>query len=158
MYKIAILGSENTHSFVFAKIIRGEDGFGVGCPDFEIIGAYGNSDEANEKLNDRTLAETMIGTELYAPRGTLPELKDEETYYEADLLGLKVYDEEKNIVATVSGFYNFGAGDIIEIKVGQKLEMLPFNKDFVTEVCISEGYIIVREPVSAIDDGEENEG
>ena len=52
MYKIAILGSENTHSFVFAKIIRGGDSFGVGCPDFEIIGAYGNSDEANEKLKN----------------------------------------------------------------------------------------------------------
>ena len=95
-------------------------------------------------IDDRTLAETMIGTELYAPRGTLPELKDEETYYEADLLGLKVYDEEKNIVAPVSGFYNFGAGDILELKLlNNRSEMIPFNKSYVPLINLEEGYIIV---------------
>ena len=40
-------------------------------------------------IDDRTMAETLVGTEFYAPRGVLPELKTEEVYYEADLVGMK---------------------------------------------------------------------
>lgn len=95
-------------------------------------------------VDDRTTAENLIGTELYAPRGVLPELRSEEVYYEADLVGLKVFDEEKNEVAKVVGFYNFGAGDILEIKLkNNKTEMLPFNKGYVPEINLEEGYIIV---------------
>lgn len=95
-------------------------------------------------IDDRTTAETMIGTELYAPRGVLPELKDEEVYYEADLVGLKVCNDEKEVVAKVTGFYNFGAGDILEIKLlSGRSEMLPFNKSYVPEINLEEGYIIV---------------
>lgn len=95
-------------------------------------------------VDDRTLAETMIGTELYAPRGVLPELKDEETFYETDLVGLTVLDENKKEVAKVIGFYNFGAGDILEIKLSTgRSEMLPFNKTYVPEINLEEGYIIV---------------
>ncbi|MBR5598839.1 MAG: 16S rRNA processing protein RimM [Alphaproteobacteria bacterium] len=95
-------------------------------------------------IDDRTLAETLIGTELYAPRGVFPVLKDEETYYEADLVGLKVYDENKNTVAKVAGFYNFGAGDILELKlITGRQEMIPFNKSYVPSINLEEGYIIV---------------
>lgn len=95
-------------------------------------------------IDDRTTAETLIGTELYAPRGVLPELKTDEVYYEADLVGLKVFDEQKNEVAKVIGFYNFGAGDILEIKLKTgRAEMLPFNKAYVPEINLEDGYIIV---------------
>lgn len=95
-------------------------------------------------IDDRTTAEALIGKELYAPRGILPELKGEEVYYEADLVGLKVFDEQKSEVAKVVGFYNFGAGDILEIKLKTgRAEMLPFNKSYVPEINLEEGYIIV---------------
>jgi len=95
-------------------------------------------------IEDRTKAETLIGTELYAPRGVLPELATKEVYYETDLVGLKVLDEQKNDVAKVVGFYNFGAGDILEIKLKSgRNEMLPFNKGYVPEINLDEGYIIV---------------
>lgn len=95
-------------------------------------------------IDDRTRAETLTGTELYAPRGILPEVVAEETYYEADLLGLKVLDENKSEVGKVIGFYNFGAGDILEIKLKSgRSEMLPFNKSYVPEINLSDGFIIV---------------
>ncbi|MBO5284725.1 MAG: PRC-barrel domain-containing protein, partial [Alphaproteobacteria bacterium] len=73
-----------------------------------------------------------------------PELKTDEVYYEADLVGLKVFDEQKNEVAKVIGFYNFGAGDILEIKLKTgRAEMLPFNKAYVPEINLEDGYIIV---------------
>lgn len=52
MYKIAFLGSENTHAMNFAKIVKGGYGLGDGYPDFEIVGAYGSSPDANEKLKE----------------------------------------------------------------------------------------------------------
>lgn len=95
-------------------------------------------------VDDRNLAETLIGKELYAARGVLPELKAEEVYYEADLIGLKVLDEQNNEVAKVIGFYNFGAGDILEIKLKTgHAEMIPFNKGYVPTINLDEGYIIV---------------
>ena len=129
------------------------------------IAAYGDLTDKNEKqtfsikvtgrskdllrvkikgVEDRTKAETLIGTELYAERGVLPELKNEDVFYETDLVGLKVLDEQKNEIAKVIGFYNFGAGDILEIKLKSgKAEMLPFNKGYVPEINLNDGYIIV---------------
>ena len=108
-------------------------------------------------IDDRTLAETMIGTELYAPRGILPDLKDEETYYETDLVGLSVLDESNKEVAKVIGFYNFGAGDILEIKLSTgRSEMLPFNKTYVPEINLEEGYIIVTSTAMVFLEDEED--
>ena len=109
-----------------------------------------------EGCNDRNHAEALRGTELYVERSVLPETEDEE-FYQADLIGLEAKTESGEVFGKVVAFYNFGAGDIVEIKAGQKLEMLPFNKDFVPEVCINKGYIIIREPVATTDNGEEHE-
>ena len=105
------------------------------------------------------LGETLVGTEFYAPRGVLPELKTEEVYYEADLVGMKVLDAKKAEVAEVVGFYNFGAGDILEIRLKSgRSEMLPFNKGYVPEINLDEGYIIVASTgMVFLEDGEDSE-
>ena len=83
-----------------------------------------------EGVNDRNAAEALIGTELYVNRDVLPQLPEEE-YYLSDIIGLKVYlnslDKE---IGTVARFSNFGAGEIIEIKLPHRkeTEMLPFTK------------------------------
>ncbi len=96
-------------------------------------------------IDDRNAAETLVGTELYVNREVLPDLEEEE-YYLADLIGLKVIDKNSELeVGTVAGVYNFGAGDILEIKVNStnKLEMIPFTKEYVPDVKISDNYITV---------------
>jgi 16S rRNA processing protein RimM len=78
-------------------------------------------------------------------------------FYEADLVGLEVLDEQKNKVAKVIGFYNFGAGDILEIKLQTgKAEMLPFNKAYVPEINLEEGYIIVTSTGMVFSEDEED--
>ena len=97
-------------------------------------------------IDDRTSAERLRGTEFYVSRDVLPEL-DEDEYYLEDLVGLKVrLSEGGNDVGEVIGVYNFGAGDVLEVKEisGGKRNMLPFTKAFVPEVNITEGYIIVE--------------
>ena len=112
-----------------------------------------------EGVEDRNTAETLVGTGVYVKRGLLPELKGEE-YYHADLIGLEVRSAEGNVLGSVNALYNFGAGDLIELKLADgALEMLPFNRQYVPAVNIKDGFIIVEMMQFAPDsEGEGSEG
>lgn len=98
-------------------------------------------------VDDRNLAQTFIGTQLFANRDVLPPLTNNEEFYQTDLVGLDVREAASgNVAGKIVGIYNFGAGDILEIKVkpSGKLEMIPFNHAYVPTVNIEDGYIIVN--------------
>lgn len=97
-----------------------------------------------EGCDDRNSAEALKGTSLYVQRNSLPVLEEEE-FYQADLIGLAVKTTSGQLIGEVAALYNFGAGDLIEIKVNGKLEMLPFTKQYVPEIDIKNRYIIVQE-------------
>lgn len=100
-------------------------------------------------VDDRNLAETLVGTEFYVNKAALPKTQEDE-FYHADLIGLKVIEKSsKKEVGKVEGVYNFGAGDILELKVKatNRLEMIPFTKQYVPEVNVKEGYIIVESAI-----------
>ena len=83
---------------------------------------------------DRTQAEALRGTELYVARGQLPEPEENE-FYHADLVGLQAVDEGGQLVGTVVAIQNFGADDLIEIRVAgsNQTEFLPFTKRCVPD-------------------------
>lgn len=109
-------------------------------------------------VDDRTTAETLIGTGFYIKRNSLPELKDDE-FYHTDLIGLNAQNKNGDILGKVNALYNFGAGDILEVRLNDNsLEMVPFTSAFVPEINIKNGYIIVEMMQFAADEGEENEG
>lgn len=110
-------------------------------------------------MDDRNLAETLVGTEFYVSKSALPEPEEDE-YYHADLIGLTVREKNSGKEAgTVAGVYNFGAGDILELKLKEsgRLEMIPFTKQYVPVVNVKEGFIIVESAIMnfAQDDAEE---
>ena len=110
-------------------------------------------------IDDRNTAEGLIGSRLYAEREVLPPLENEDEFYQADLIGLEVRQNgSAQSAGRVAGIYNFGAGEILEIKVAAtgKLEMIPFNRVYVPEVNIKDGYIIVSS-VSMLFDEEDGE-
>ena len=76
---------------------------------------------------DRNTAETLRGTELFILRSDLPTLKPNE-FYQCDLIGFNVVRDNK-IIGKISGFQNFGGGDIIEL---DNNEMVSF-KDAVVD-------------------------
>lgn len=87
-----------------------------------------------EGITDRTMAEKILGTKLYASRDAFPELDDSE-HYVTDLVGMDVINEENEKIGKVKAFHNFGAGDIIEISLGPKQsEMHPFSKEIFPEI------------------------
>lgn len=115
-------------------------------------------------VDDRTTAETLIGTSFYINRDVLPEISDKDEFYEADLIDLMVKTKSGEEVGRVAGLYNFGAGEILEIRLKSthKLEMIPFNKEYVPEINVEQGYIIVESVMLNFmedeDDEESDEG
>ena len=75
-----------------------------------------------DTVSDRTGAENLRGTELFIMRSDLPELKQNE-FYQHDLIGFTVIQDGKKI-GVVSGFQNFGAGDIIELDNGEMVSFV----------------------------------
>lgn len=97
-------------------------------------------------VTDRNAAEALKGTELFLPKSTFPELEDGEVYHN-QLIGLEVRaaaDNQK--IGIITAIYNYGAGDIMEIsKNSGDTEMLPFSEQFVSEVNIREGYLVIKD-------------
>lgn len=85
------------------------------------------------EIGNRNAAEALRGTELTVPRSALPPL-DEDEYYHADLIGLRVETPDGNAVGRVVLIENFGAGDVLEIeKPDGKRFMVPMRADAVPD-------------------------
>ena len=69
-----------------------------------------------KNVRGRNAAETMKGTELFVERAQLPELGADEVYL-SDLVGKSVAHDGSNL-GTISGFQNFGAGELMELDTG----------------------------------------
>lgn len=103
-------------------------------------------------ISSREDAARYTGTELYTFRDKLPKLDDEQ-YYHADLKGLNIEDEHQQIVGKVVDVYNYGAGDILEIKKknGSNI-MLPFKKEIFISVNLEQKVITASSIEEIFDD------
>lgn len=139
-----------------------EDKTGSRKFDIEVTGSSKGTVRAKIKgIKDRNEAEALVGTELYISKDLLPELDEENEFYHSDLIGLDVkLKKDNSVIGSVAGLYNFGAGDIIEIKLSgsNKTEMIPFNDAYVPEINIKNGYIIVETVVLNFAKDESDEG
>ena len=94
------------------------------------------------EINDRTEAEKLKGQEIFIEKTQLKDLNEDEWYHQ-DLIGLKVETLEGKKLGIIKAIYNFEAGDILEIKLtNNKIEMIPFNKDFVLDIILNDKVII----------------
>ena len=108
-------------------------------------------------INDRNAAEALNGLELYIERDALPddELEEDEFYY-ADLEGLEVYDAEGQHYGAVTGVYDFGAGDLLELKgPGKRPVLIPFSEAAVLEIDLEGGRILVDPTAAGLKDEDE---
>jgi 16S rRNA processing protein RimM len=87
---------------------------------------------------DRNAAEALKGVELYVAREKLPAAAEGE-FYHADLIGLSAVDREGRPIGEIVAVHNFGAGDLIEVRLAGsgKTELVPFTDDTVPEVDIA---------------------
>jgi 16S rRNA processing protein RimM len=97
-----------------------------------------------EGVEDRTAAEALKGTELWLARERLPPPEAGE-FYHADLIGLAAFAPDGTPVGTVVAVQNYGAGDLIEIRLAgsRRTELVPFTDAFVPEVDVAGGRVVV---------------
>jgi 16S rRNA processing protein RimM len=112
-------------------------------------------------VNDRNAAEALCGLDLSIERDNLPDelLEDAEFFY-ADLEGLEAFDAEGKSYGTVSAIFDFGAGDLLELKAPAKRPVLiPFSEAAVLEIDLEAGRILV-DPIAAglVDDEKDKPG
>jgi 16S rRNA processing protein RimM len=95
----------------------------------------------------REQAEALRNLNLYVDRDRLPAA-DEDEFYFADLIGLTAFTPEGEALGEVIAMHNFGAGDIVELKLAADgtTTMLLFDRATVPEVDIAGGKIVVAMP------------
>lgn len=98
-------------------------------------------------IADRSAAERLKGVELYAERARLPAAQARE-FYHADLIGLAAVDPQGRAVGEVVAVQNFGAGDLLEIRLAGSAatDLIPFTDAFVPDVDLPGGRVVVAMP------------
>ena len=98
---------------------------------------------------DRNAAEALKGLKLYVKRGALPAA-DDGSYYHADLVGLAAELVSGEKLGKVTGVFNFGAGDMIDVAIDEgRSELVPFNDVTIAEVDVAGGVIRIN-PVQGL--------
>ena len=87
-----------------------------------------------DTVSDRNGAEALRGTELFILRSDLPALKSGE-FYQCDLIGFSVIRDNQHI-GTITGFQNFGGGDIIELDNGEMVSFVGAAVDMENKIVI----------------------
>ena len=103
-------------------------------------------------INSREAAEKLRGMLLSTVRANLPDPADDELYH-ADILGAAAVHEDGTTLGTVVALYNFGAGEIVEVKpVSGPSLMLPFEGESVVSVDVANGRVVLAPPAGFLDD------
>ena len=95
-----------------------------------------------KNVTDRNHSEALKGTELFINRTQLPKTLGDEIYMH-DLIGTSVYGVNDILLGVVVGFENFGAGDLMDVKVEGRADtvLIPYTKKFIVsgtteKVCV----------------------
>jgi 16S rRNA processing protein RimM len=99
-------------------------------------------------VDDRNAAEKLVHIELYVPRENLPAIEEDDEFYYADLVGLKAVDRAGAEIGEVAAMHNFGAGDLVELRLTGKRDtlLIVFTAQTVPHVDIAGGKITVELP------------
>lgn len=97
-------------------------------------------------IDDRNDVEPIRQTKIYAKAEDLPETSEGE-YYSYELVGLNVQNTDGETIGQVLEHHNFGAGDILEIKLANgKTELLPFIDEVFPQLDMDARVIILTKP------------
>ncbi|MDX3927510.1 MAG: ribosome maturation factor RimM [Shinella sp.] len=109
-------------------------------------------------VNDRNAAEALNGLDLFIERDNLPDGElDEDEFYYADLEGLEAVDTMGRSHGKVTGIFDFGAGDLLELKgPGKRPVLIPFSEAAVLEIDFEAGRLLIDPVAAGIDDGDDD--
>lgn len=90
-------------------------------------------------------AQRLVGSTISVDRAALEDTAEDE-YYWFELIGLDVLDENGVSLGTVENMFRTGAHDILVIRNASEEILVPAVTQYVREVKIEQGLIIVRVP------------
>jgi 16S rRNA processing protein RimM len=89
---------------------------------------------------------------LSTSRKNLPDPAENELYH-VDILGATAFHEDGTVLGTVVALFNFGAGEIIEVKPASGPSiMLPFEGESVISVDVANGQVVLAPQAGFLDD------
>ena len=97
-----------------------------------------------KEIEDMNMTEKLRGCYIKIKRENARKLP-ENTYFIADLIGMKVFDEENNQLGRVDDIYNNKVHDVYVIKddLGKQI-LLPSTKEVIKDIDIENDKIIVH--------------
>ncbi len=97
-----------------------------------------------EGINTPEDVKEYRNTDIFMDRCDAPKLKENENYV-ADLIGLKVIDEDNNEIGIVKDLFETGANYVMEVSLTDgKNVLFPYIKECILDVNIDEGFILVH--------------
>ena len=112
---------------------------------------------ALDGVGDRNMAETLKGVKLYVDRTQLPQ-GDEDEFLVADLVGCRAVAPDGKPLGQISEVFDFGAGEVLEVKGPGGTFMVPFAHQFVPHVDVEARQVVIEPPVYAPDEEGEEQG
>ena len=122
--------SERDGAFAVGTVVR------VGDDEYEIVASKRGAQGRPVIRLDRAV---VRGATLSVPRGSLPELPDDE-YYAFELVGLVVVEEGGRELGRVRDVLDYPANDVLELDSGISL---PLVEACVRQVDLARGRIVV---------------
>ena len=90
------------------------------------------------------------GKNIYSRKKYLPNTKNNE-YYVDDLIGCKIIIEKNNKIGKITDIKNFGAGDLLEVKLDNKIVLIPFNNENIISVKLDKKEVIANPILGILD-------
>ena len=126
-----------------------------GSPGLTLTGARPDKNGIVARANEiatKEQADALRGLKLHVPRDRLPE-PDEDEFYLTDLIGLEARDPDGVALGRIRSVPNFGAGDMLEIAPGAGVATwyLPFTREAVPELHLTDGWVLAVRPTEVSD-------
>ena len=108
-------------------------------------------------ISTREAAEALRGMILLVARDKLPDLDDGE-FYHADLIGMRVNNQDGIWIGNLVSIHNFGAGDIAELAPDRgPTIMVPFGGDRLLRIDMEAKELCLLIPNGLLSDAKEND-
>ena len=101
-----------------------------------------------EEVPDRTAADSLRGMKFFAE--PLERDEDSDEYYNHELIGLKVRHDGDEVGA-VTGVMDAPNRKILEIDYRGKEVLVPFVMEFVPDIDLADGYLVITPPEGLLD-------
>lgn len=92
----------------------------------------------------------QVGAKLGIPQSRLLPLESD-TYYQSDIIGLKVYTAEERYLGRVERIFPTGGNEVYVVKNGSQEYLIPAIKQAIKEIDLKQGHILLRNLVGLID-------